>query len=178
MKLIGLHGKAGSGKDSSVDHLFCKKLAFAKDLKDAAKVLFEFTDDQLYDNKEKEKMDVRYGKSPREILQLLGTEFCRGVIDQKFHINKMRRKLEELKNTDELVIICDVRFLDELELIKEYGGAVIYIKRTGIVGGTTTTQSGHVSEKKLDDSLFDHVVVNDGTIDDLQRKIDKIIENL
>jgi len=52
--LIGFLAKKRHGKDTSADYLVkkynYKKLSFAKPIKDACKILFGFTDEQLYGN--------------------------------------------------------------------------------------------------------------------------------
>lgn len=67
MKIIGLHGKARSGKDE-VAHIMCsmfdfEQVAFAGKLKEYSKLYFGLTDEQIYDKKTQKS---------RKILQALG----------------------------------------------------------------------------------------------------------
>jgi hypothetical protein len=63
-------------------------------------------------------------------------------------------------------VIADVRFPNEAEAIKERGGKVIRINRHN--HGAVNT---HKSEIAMDNYMFDHVLYNDGTIDDLAENL-------
>jgi hypothetical protein len=68
-------------------------------------------------------------------------------------------------------IITDTRFPNEAEAIKKAGGIIIRIERPGI-----DPVNLHTSETSLDKWNFDHVVVNDGSITDLTKKIKKVLK--
>ena len=68
-------------------------------------------------------------------------------------------------------IITDTRFPNEAEAIKKAGGIIIRIERPGI-----DPVNLHTSETSLDNWDFDHVVVNDGSITDLTKKIKKVLK--
>ncbi len=75
--LIGLSGKAGSGKSTVADHLSGKgyySLAFADVLKEVVGTAFGFTAEQLHGGL-KEAIDPRFHKSPRWCLQHFGSAF-------------------------------------------------------------------------------------------------------
>src|SRR5690348_4750212 len=91
VKIIGIVGKAGSGKDTAADiliknHNFCK-IAFADPLKRFCKELFDFSEDQLWGSSDKRSVpDERYLRqtddgekylTPRFALQRIGTEGVR-----------------------------------------------------------------------------------------------------
>jgi hypothetical protein len=61
-------------------------------------------------------------------MQHVGTEIFRNRIDSKFWINAMETAL---KNSPGLVVIDDVRFQDEANLIKKLGGRVVFVDRPG-----------------------------------------------
>ena len=114
VSIIGFHGKAFSGKDTSADIISGyienpKTLAFVKPLKDAAKILFNLTDSQLYDPIEKEKIILDNegepiwkidGKpaSPRLILQWLGTNVLRDHVDEDFFLKHMKQRINKCIN--------------------------------------------------------------------------------
>ena len=85
--IVGLIGKKGHGKDTFADYLVQHydfvKLSFAEPLKKVCKELFLLTDEQLYDPMEKEKVDERWGKSPRQLMQIIGTDILRRYYDEK-----------------------------------------------------------------------------------------------
>ena len=76
--IIGLSGKKRVGKDTIADHLVKRhgfiKYSFADPIKDIAKVLFSFSDEQLYGN-DKEKLDERWNIIPRDFYQKFGTDY-------------------------------------------------------------------------------------------------------
>lgn len=87
-KIVGIHGKAGSGKDTAAkilcEHTPSHVVAFADPMKRWAKETFKFSDDQLWGPSEsRNKPDPRYPRAdgtfltPREVLQRLGTEVGR-----------------------------------------------------------------------------------------------------
>ena len=83
--LIALTAPKQSGKDTFADYLVEKygytKIAFAKPLKDLLKLLFLFTDEQLYGHL-KEVSDERwFGCTPRKAMQYVGTELIRKQLD-------------------------------------------------------------------------------------------------
>ena len=80
---LGIVGKIGQGKSTMADYL-CKEkgfieYAFAGPLKRGVGIMFDFTYEQLY-TEEKEKIDPRWGVSPRVILQQIGLDLFRNNI--------------------------------------------------------------------------------------------------
>lgn len=79
-------------------------------------------------------------------------------------------------------IITDMRFPNELQAVKDRGGITIRVNRvTGnvLIDNDThaVTDWQHPSETELDDyEDWDHVINNDGTINDLIEKVRKILE--
>lgn len=71
------------------------------------------------------------------------------------------------------VVVDDVRFENEAKAIRDLGGKLIKIKRSD--QSSVVVADDHVSEQELDDSLFDHIINNDGTLEELEDKIDNLI---
>lgn len=161
--IIGLSGRAGSGKDTvglwyQEKHGFVCR-AFADPLKEAAAAIFHLSEEQLY-GKEKEVVDPFWGKSPRKILQLLGTDCVRRVIDDDVWIKSMERCIDGLTHDDgRHVVITDVRFPNEADAIRSWGGQVWRVVRPGV-----SDVEAHVSETALDNYRFDRVLINSGTL--------------
>lgn len=175
--MLGILGRKGVGKDLISDYLTTRygynKVAFASTLKDATKVLFGFNNDQLYGD-QKEVIDPRWGISPRQAFQWLGTDIFRIKVQEL--IPKIEDKFwieSALSNTTEKIVISDVRFANEVRTIRERGGKVIKVVREGI------PRDDHVSEKGIDlITEYDFIINNQGTIEDLYQKIDQIIEQI
>ena len=183
MKIIGFTGRAQSGKDTCAS--FIKELsdkvilaAYAKPLKDAAKILFNLTDDQLYDQTLKEQSidDLCINgidASPRIILQWLGSHL-RKDISQDFFLEHMSFKIKEaLKKDIDYFIVTDIRYNNEAELLKKYGAIIIKIEREG----PTIKTSNHHSENGISNDIVDIIIDNNGTLDELKKKIIDIFIN-
>ncbi len=117
--VIGISGKAGSGKDTLGKYLCeeyrCLHYYFAKPLKEGAKIMFAYTDDQIAN---KEVPIEPWGISPRKIWQLLGTEVGRGI-DPAIWIKNAEMFIH--KHPGRTVIITDVRFDNEAIFIRNRG---------------------------------------------------------
>ena len=168
--LIGFAGKARSGKDTAgkylVDNYQFVHYYFAKPLKEGVKVMFNLTDEQI-ENKEK-VIEEPWGKSPRELYQLLGTDVAR-TIDVDVWIKNAEMFIR--KHPGFSVVITDVRFSNEAQWIKSQGGFVILLESEtrGI-----TNHTAHSSENGLKDSDIDIILQNDGTINELYEKIEEL----
>lgn len=124
--VIGFMGYAGVGKTTisnmlkSISPTQIEVASFAGPLKKAVQELFLFSDEQVYGTKEqKETVDSRWGMSPRQVLQIVGTDCLRELIDPQFHVKRMASYLQQCKTP--VVIIDDIRFADEAELVSQYG---------------------------------------------------------
>ena len=174
MILIGITGSAGSGKDSLADKIINKysgaiKIAFADPLKLACKELFQLSCDQLYVRQEKEKIDPRWNKSPRELFQIIGSDLLRDRFDEDIFIKSTREKIKKLSQEHKIIIVTDCRFENETQLIRDMGGIVIHLKRPNI-----KRINDHISENPVKIMTGDIELVNNSTIDKLLEEI-KII---
>lgn len=174
VKIIGLTGSAGSGKDTTANYIQqhvpgVHIRAFAGPLKEACKILFKLSNKQLYNLKEKEKPIARFNNmSPRQLMQFLGTDCLRKHISDTIFIDMMSAEHDELSvindnsSDNSYMIITDMRFNNEAEWVKERGGLVVKIERNGV----RTEHSEHASEQGISKDLIDHVLENHGTLDD------------
>jgi hypothetical protein len=138
--IVGFVGFIGSGKGTAGDILeqeygFTKE-SFAKGVKDIAAVMFGWprhmlegdTDEsRVWREKPSDYWTRKFGRTftPREALQLVGTEVGREI----FHENFWVMNLENRINTDKNYVITDVRFPNEIKWIQNSGGIVIEIQR-------------------------------------------------
>lgn len=151
--LVGLAGPAGVGKtsiaQSLVDQHLFTCLSFASPLKEALAVLTGKPIQLFQDPDLKEQIIPTYGKSPRQLMQLLGTDFARNQIIPDFWLDRMDTSLAACSSS--LRVIDDIRFPNEAALVREHGGHVIHLSRAEV---TTTVHSAHVSELPL--PVYDH----------------------
>jgi hypothetical protein len=131
--LIGLIGKAYAGKDSVADHLVANhkfaKRSLAAPLKEIVKNVFRLTEEQVY-GKEKGIVDPRYSKSPRDLLQQVGTECFRKLYPNVW-VDYLTEEYKRLSTIEDLgllnfakIVVSDVRFLNEAEGIKKVDGVL------------------------------------------------------
>lgn len=181
MKLIGLTGKAGAGKDTLasliLEHTTGTTRAFADPLRRAAKEIFGLTDEQMTDRVLKEQVVPYWGMSPRRILQLLGTESVRGVFGGETWVKNADLRLEALMRSESLeelpVAVCiwaDCRFAEEAQWIRDNGGIVIQILRPDVAA-----VEAHSSERNLPLQLVNNQVVNSGTLEDLNDLVQMLL---
>lgn len=172
LPLIGLAGQKGVGKDTVADYLVAQmgyqKTAYADPLKEACQSLFGLSREQLYDQSLKEQPDPYWGKTPRYLMQFLGTELLRSQFDPDIWTRLMEKKL---KGDFKGWIIADIRFPNEAEFIKRNGGTVVKIVRPDL-----ENSDNHESEQHDIDS--DYVIRNNRSMVELYQEIDHIFEEI
>jgi len=179
-RLIGISGHKRSGKSTVAGILQAEYGftlgSFAAPIKAAARVMFDWIEEHT-DGALKEVIDPRWGISPRQAMQHIGTEWgqielCaayplfRQVTGRCLWVNRLLDSA-----VDSSMVIPDVRFSHEADAIHSRGGMVIMVKRPGYDG------DGHASETEIDGLSFDHLIVNDGTVADLQSAISLLFGN-
>jgi hypothetical protein len=169
--LIGLGFRAGAGKDTVADLLVKNhgfvKLAFSAPLKDAASVMFGWPRDQLDNQEFKERIDPFWNLTPRTALQRLGTECMREQFDQEFWIKSMHQRITSLGASK--IVITDVRFPNEADSIKRWGGSLWLVNRPGrLAQALDPANAAHPSETAMANYQgWDAVLQNNGTLEQL-----------
>ena len=104
----------------------------------------------------------------RRLLQVIGTDFVRDLVDEDAWVNMMRRRIRAhaKEHPGQDVYVTGIRFGNELDMIQSEGGVAIYVKRPGLA---RDLNSNHASERSLPESEFDFTLVNDGTLEDLDK---------
>jgi len=97
----------------------------------------------------------------RRLLQRLGTEAGRDILGVNIWVDTAFARVDNDK-----VVVTDVRFPNEADGIRQRGGEVVRIERPGV-----GPRNNHPSETSLLDYEFDVTIYNDGTIEDLHRKV-------
>lgn len=185
INIIGITGRKFNGKDTLglylTEKYFYDRLGFADALKEACKCIFGLSNDQLYGNK-KETVDEYWKVTPRKIFQFVGTELFRNQlhmimpdIKENIWIEVVKKQiLEKIKlNPNAKIVITDVRFSNEVQMIHELGGIVIKVNRKSV----NNSDDIHSSELEIDKLNVDVVIDNDATVKDLYSKLDTILFN-
>jgi len=175
MILIGVCGKKYSGKDTMADYLVSRygfqKRSFAGPLKDACRHLFHFSEAQCHDPRQKDVVDPRWNISPRQAFQMVGTDWVRRQFHRNFWVERMRFELMGFGPKDR-VVLCDVRFENEKDLVLELGGSMWGIQRPSL----RHRKDEHESEMSMD-SFFASLPLleNNGSVQEFYSKIDAYI---
>ncbi|KII34883.1 hypothetical protein NL64_06385 [Pseudomonas fluorescens] len=174
MNLIGLIGKARVGKDTAAEHLHMwhmfNRYAFAAPLKDMLSAAFGHDIGEA-DGAAKEQVIDWLGKSPRQLTQLLGTEWGRNCVHpQLWTLLAEQQWIHCQRGLSHGLVISDVRFDNEAEWILQQGGTLIEITR-----GTAAPVNAHASEAGVHLRYPRFMVSNDGTLDELYSELDRIV---
>lgn len=180
--IVGFIGSSGCGKDTAADYLVekygFKKMSFATPLKRMVKECFLLTNEQCYSDK-KDVVDERWGCSPREMFQVLGTEFAQYMLPEllpslKDKIDKrcfwVKHLIESIKKEDKhCVVIPDVRFKHEVTFLLNENAYLFRIDRPNVK--ETRTHQSEEEWKDFDDSKI-FKLMNDDTKEKLYEKLD------
>jgi hypothetical protein len=201
MKIIGIIGAIGSGKDTIAEYLIetqhFDKYAFASKVKDVACVVFGWNREMMEgltpkSRKWREEVDEYWGITPREAMQKIGTEMFRKHIDDQIWIKALIREIQ-YKSNSRRIVITDCRFENEIQAVKDMGGKIIYVQRGN------EPEWAHKSIKAFEDynseeyqwfkennihatdwqlyalkKYADFTIENNGTYDDLYDAVDKL----
>lgn len=146
IRVIGFSGRAGSGKSTAAAHLAqhhgFRRISFADPLREMLVGLGVRYSEMRGPEKELPHRMLN-GHTIRHALQTLGTEWGRDIMGADFWMNIAKEKAIEALATDTPIVFDDVRFPNEVKLIRDLGGMVIHI----IGGQSAPLQPGtHASE--------------------------------
>ena len=165
--IIGISGKKRSGKDTiyrlikELNGIHPLRAAFGDQIKEEVADVTGVEVDHIEENKE----------HFRPMLQWWGSDFRRHYNGESYWLDKMLAKMQTLA-AKEVMVITDVRYPNEAELVKQAGGIMIRVdRRTGL-------EDPHSSENLLDDfEGFDYRLTNNGTMFDLKEKVQRIVDH-
>lgn len=171
-RLIGLAGKARSGKDTAAGFLVARgwtRLGFADEVKAMALDIDPIVDEwggpirlsTVVRNHGWE--NAKAVPEVRRFLQRLGTEGIRAR-DPEFWVRVAMARATEISGP---VVFTDVRFANEADAIRAAGGTVVHVVRP--LPGLDGDQGAHASE--CIDFPVDHVLVNNGDLTQLEQRI-------
>lgn len=176
IKLVAISGLARCGKDTLAKALVgqfgYRKYSFAEPLYKMLNTLpyLEHLGSHM-ETAEKEAEIAFYGKSPRRLLQTLGTEWGRNFVHPDIWIRIMEDKLQNKFDITRhsSYVISDLRFPNEAEWVRKIGGLVVRVHRNHEVN-----VAKHVSEEGFPMLPQDIRISNDGTIEQLCQQAPRI----
>jgi hypothetical protein len=189
--IIGICGLISSGKGTVADILIedrsFSKISFADSLKDAVSAVFGWPRHLLEgDTNEsrvwREQVDPWWSHrlgiadlTPRWVLQQWGTEVCRDGFHNDIWIASVERKLMMESGS---FVIPDVRFPNEIAMIRRLGGTVWRVRRgedpdwlTRYIIKGMIPDGIHASEWAWSRETADVIIYNDGTKEELVAEV-------
>lgn len=127
--IIGISGKAGTGKDYLTTSLLAPFLC-----RDTPYVIVSFADHFKVECIVKEKLDREkvYGRKDaftRSRLQKKGTEEGRDIYGENIWVDILNEQIQQYYNRGiKMIFITDCRFLNEIEYVKSHHGIVIRVE--------------------------------------------------
>ena len=203
--IIGLIGQKRVGKDTVANILKnidsdCnfKCMALADPIKDIARIMFNFTEEQLYDDA-KDIIDPKWGIKPRDFFEQFGTNIMQfdiykylpnlesHVEKRLFWVKSLLAKIKDYKSNTH-VIVTDVRGLHEIyEINKFTEEKAIFIhivkeqanNENAILINRDVTNSFplHITQREPNEIPSEYIfdtIVNNGTLEELKIKVENV----
>ena len=178
-QLLVITGHKRSGKDTAgsylVEHNGYIKAQPLAVFKKALSEWFGFTPEQM-DGNLKEVIDPRWGLSPRQLMQVFGTELMRKALPDLLPEHKaiVGDRLWSLvfkhwyeRQPQGKYVLCDMRFLTEYNVLKDIPNTK-FIKIENFRCPNTDT---HQSEREIDLIPVDHIIYNNGTLEEFYSQL-------
>ena len=204
MKILGIRGKKGVGKNFVAEVLErtlsssgakVEFMAFAVPLKEMLVEPFGLDRSKLFgnvDDKEETITGYSWDKIPasirskefvgrtgpmtyRDMLKFVGTDIMRQFFDTQIWVKAMCRGIN--RSSADVILITDVRFPNELSMVRDYGGRIMRIKGTQRAR-TTLKEDEHPTENALDGFLEDDYVIENEKNDNsfsLREKLKEVL---
>ena len=164
VKLAGVIGYAGSGKDESAKALLAtgwERLAFADPLKQGLEKALEY-----WCGPEHPKLsDASVKSSLRPLLVEAGRSMRK--LDPDFWVDTLWR-INSVKMSQKNCVITDVRYLNEAKRVLESGGFLVFVNRNA---DPANEEERNSIQQILDSGIPITVIQNDGEKSDLHRRM-------
>lgn len=167
-KLIALSGVASSGKTTVAKELTKFGYTRSKFSQTLKNMLLQIpgVDESMTEGDQKElPQRILGGKTPREVMQTLGTEWGRDLVTKTIWLDSWERSIEGLDN----VVVEDLRFPNEADLVRKLGGEIWGVRRKGY------ENVGHTSETEMLKITPDIIIHNDGDISSLHHMLKGVL---
>ena len=169
--LIGIAAAAQSGKSTVARYLRDRfgygEVSFAAPIRQFISELTGIPLQDLEAGPKKEAVIPWIGKSPRQMMQSLGTEWGREMVKKSFWVDRAMRTVQDLAWGGIPAVISDVRFENEAVAIREAGGFILHLSRPDAL-----VVSSHPSEAGVKFMAYaDERIVNDSTLEILYAEV-------
>jgi hypothetical protein len=174
-QLVGIAGKAGSGKSTAAQVLIdagWTRVKMAGPFKDMLRAM-GLTERHIEGDLKEVPCDLLQGQTPRHAMITLGTEWGRDIIGPNLWIDLASRRIKDALDAGCSVVVDDIRFDNEADVIRNLGGCTVRIDRAsgvavdhkseaGVSADIEYKNNGSVSELR---GYFDYVFLKSGEWD-------------
>lgn len=175
MIVVGICGRLNSGKNAAAkifhDHGGFSEMALADPIKDILHKYFRVPKEELWGPSETRT------ERTRKMLQVLGTDFGRAFYPTVW-VDYLADRLDSMTDHSR-VVVTDVRFPNEAELIIAKGGYLIKVVRPSV--SRVTEENTHESEMQVDaipDDMFRRIIMNDSTLPAFKKRVLKVMKEI
>lgn len=188
--VVGIVGLKGAGKSVVADAFVDEKqndwvkTAFAAPLKAGLQAMFGFSEAQLHDAALKETLDDRYGITPRQAMQIVGTDLMRHELQRRLGVEglwvkRMDACLDAARAAGKPVVVEDVRFPDEVACIERHGGTIVRVTRPAAAGASAAAEPA-AAVHETESHVLPHAVeiVNAGDVEELRAQARQLRQRL
>jgi hypothetical protein len=195
MQLVGFVGFQNSGKNTAaliLEDLGYKQISFAESLKDCLAAIFQWPRDMLDGTTPesrvwREQVDSWWAErlgiptfTPRMAMQQVGTGCLRRHFNEDMWVFSVERKI--LANPKQKYVFTDLRYPNEIALVKRMGGKVLRVKKGDEpmwfdIAASNVEQMPilfphvHETEYAWIGQSLDGIITNDGSIDMLHLQV-------
>jgi hypothetical protein len=164
-------GLAGCGKSTVAEilhtHYGYERSKLSSILKDMLRCIPGIDNDMIEGHLKEVPNMLLGGHTPRKIMQTLGTEWGRNMVDEDFWVDCWSRSIG-----DRLVTVEDVRFPNEVAAVRDNGGVIWKINRPQ---QETIAESSHSSEQFINIISPDLYLHNSGDMHQLTINIAELM---
>ena len=176
-RIIGLVGRAGSGKDTLAAHLvksygFTRR-AFADPLRAATSAITGWPVSALEDRTFKETVDPRWGVTPRQFMQHLGTEGMRSL-HREVWVTAFDVWFQKMG--DSPVVVTDVRFQNEVDYLRANNALMVRVSRPSVDNLPVLHASEYTAWEWSIKGGGDFTVYNTSTVDELALRAREVLD--
>lgn len=157
MNVIGIAGPKGSGK-TEVANILTERIpgSIILNLPDpiyaACQTIFGWSYEQCVDPVLREEIDERFGISPRYAQETLGTDWGRNLIHNDLWTILLEDRISQ--HPESLVIIPNIRFPNEADLVRKFRGAVWEVRRPGYDYNPAKPSEAGIPRRYIDASIL------------------------
>lgn len=194
MIIIGLIGNERVGKDTFADFI-CQKYLFTKynlaqPIKEIAKIMFGW-DDKKMNGVEKDVIDIKLGIKPRDFFTWFGTDIGQFALHNKFpdllipfrsvwSLSMDTWIIEQMEsNPNGLIVIPDVRFCHEVDILKKYNCILInVIKNNKLIGQNQISNNNYQLDEIFKKYTITHEIDNNSTLQNYKKAITTLMSKI